>query len=135
LLELMSQQQIEETTAITYSMGKLELIRDKMTERKKLESLNSSLSAAIAYVEKLLAPAGIALEKVRETALVSGTGFTLADIEQYLEKLRVFLKSSTTIDSAALAKALAGLYKRQNELWRRGAELKPADVYIENSKR
>ncbi|WP_422122473.1 AAA domain-containing protein [Planococcus sp. X10-3] len=135
LLELMAQQQIEETTAITYSMGKLDMIRDKMKERKQLEKLNASLTAAIAYVEKLLAPAGIDLEKVRENAVTSGEAFTLSDIEQFLEKLRAFLKSSPSVDSAALGKALTGLYKRQNELWRRGAELKPSDVYIDNSKR
>ncbi|MFD1032390.1 DEAD/DEAH box helicase [Metaplanococcus flavidus] len=135
LLELMAQQEIEETTAITYSMGKLDLIRDKMKERKQLEKLNDSLTAAIGYVEKLLAPAGIALDKVRDKAVASGEAFTLADIEEFLDKLRAFLKSSPSIDSAALGKVLTGLYKRQNELWRRGAELKPADVYIDNSKR
>lgn len=135
LMRMMGEQKIEETTAITYSIGKLDMIRDKMTERKRLEKANASLTAAISYVEKLLAPAGIALKKVKENAMAQGGSFTLADIDQFLEKLRAFLKSSPSIDPAALGKALAGLYKRQNELWRRGAELKSPDVYIEDSKR
>jgi len=135
LMQLMTQQQIEETTAITYAIGKLDMIRDKMVERKQLEKANASLTAAIAYVEKLLAPTGIALGKVKENALAQGGAFTMADIEAFLDKLRAFLKSSPSIDPSALGKALAGLYKRQHELWRRGAELKSPEVYIEDSKR
>lgn len=135
LMRLMAEQKIEETTAITYSTGKLDLIRDKIAERKNLEKSNGSLTAAIAYVEKLLAPAGVALDKVKENALAQGGSFSLAEIEEFLEKLRIFMKSSPSIDPAALGKALAGLYKRQNELWRRGAELKSPEVYIEDSKR
>ncbi|HSJ37687.1 MAG TPA: AAA domain-containing protein [Planococcus sp. (in: firmicutes)] len=135
LMQLMTQQKVEETTAITYSIGKLDMIRDKMAERKTLEKANASLTAAIAYVEKLLAPTGVVLEKVKESALAQGNSFSLAEIEGFLDKLRVFLKSSPSIDPSALGKALTGLYKRQNELWSRGAELKSPEVYIEDSKR
>ncbi|RNF38132.1 AAA domain-containing protein [Planococcus salinus] len=135
LIRLMSEQKIEETTAIAYSFGKLEMLRNKMLERTNLEKSNASLMAAIAYIEKLLAPTGVALETVREKALAQGGSFTLAEVDQFLDKLRAFLKSSPSIEPAALGKALAGLYKRQNELWRRGAELKTHDVYIEGSKR
>ena len=135
LMQIMADEKIEETTAITYSIGKLDMIRDKMAERKHLEAVNVSLTGAISYAEKLLAPAGIALDKVKEQALSSGEAFKMADIEQFIDKLRAFLKTSKSIDPAVLAKALAGLYKRQNELWRRGMLLKPADIYIDNSKK
>ncbi|TAA73081.1 AAA domain-containing protein [Planococcus salinarum] len=134
-MQLMAQHEIEETTAITYAIGKLDMIRDKMAERKNLEKINTSLTAAIAYVEKLLAPTGVALDKVKEDALAQTGFFTMADIEGFLDKLRIFLKSSPSIDPSALGKALTGLYKRQNELWRRGAELKSPEMYIEDSKR
>ncbi|MBT2583478.1 AAA domain-containing protein [Planococcus sp. ISL-109] len=135
LMQVMTEQNIQEVPAITFSISKLDMIRDKMTERKKLEDYNKSVTAAIGYVEKLLAPSGIKLEEVKERALSQGESFTSADIDQFLEKLRALLKSSQQIDSSVLAKALTGLYKRQNDVWRRGAMLKSSEVYIEESKR
>ncbi|WP_033542471.1 AAA domain-containing protein [Planococcus sp. CAU13] len=134
LLQIMAEQKIEETTAMTYSLGKLDMIRDKIAERKQLEKINESLSAAIAYSEKLLAPAGISMDSLKKAALSSGEAFTVSDIEQFIGKLRVFLKNTKSIEPAVLAKALGGLYKRQNELWRRGQMLKPFDIYMDNSR-
>ncbi len=134
LLQVMTEQKIEETTAMTYSIGRLDMIRDKMAERKQLEKINESLTSAIQYVEKLLAPAGIAVEPLKKQALTSGEAFTVADIEQFIDKLRAFLKNTKSIESAVLLKTLGGLYKRQNELWRRGQMLKPYDAYIDNSR-
>ncbi len=135
LLQVMAEQQIEEVPAITFSISKLDMIRDKVPERKKLEEANASVAAAISYVEKLLAPSGLPLESVKERALAQGESFTSADVAQFLEKLRSLLKSSQHIDSTVLVKALTGLYKRQNDIWRRGAMLKSVDVYVEESKR
>lgn len=135
LMQVMAEQQIQEVPAITFSLSKLDMIRDKMAERKKLENYNSSVTSAIGYVEKLLAPSGMNIAQVKERALAQGESFTSADIDQFLEQLRALLKSSQQIDSAVLGKALTGLYKRQNDVWRRGAMLKASEVYIDESKR
>ncbi|HSI68583.1 MAG TPA: AAA domain-containing protein, partial [Planococcus sp. (in: firmicutes)] len=135
LIELMKEQGIEESTSISYSMSKLDMIRDEMAERKKLEEYNQSVTSAIGYVEGLLAPAGIALKEVKERALAKSEAFTSSDIDQFLEKLRSLLKGSQSVDPKVLGKALTGLYKRQNDIWRRGASLKTAEVYIASSKR
>lgn len=135
LLKVMNEQRIEEVPAITFSLSKLDMIRDKMSERKKLEAYNTSVTSAIGYVEKMLASSGIDAAHVKERALSQAESFTSANIDEFLEKLRTMLKSSQHIDSGVLAKALSGLYKRQNDVWRRGAMLKAADIYIEESKR
>ncbi len=135
LLEVMAAQKIEEVPAITFSLSKLDMIRDKMAERKKLEAYNTSVTSAIGYVEKLLGSSGVDTAQVKEHALSQAESFTSANIDEFLEKLRAMLKNSQHIDSKLLAKALSGLYKRQNDVWRRGAMLKAADVYIEESKR
>ncbi|QMT18178.1 AAA family ATPase [Planococcus maritimus] len=135
LLDVMAQQKIEEMPAIAFSLSKLDMIRDKVAERKKLEAYNTSVTSAIGYVENLLTAAGIDVAQVKERALSQAESFTSANIDEFLEKLRAMLKSSQQIESAVLTKALIGLYKRQNDIWRRGAMLKAADVYIEESKR
>lgn len=135
LLEVMNEQRIEEVPAITFSLSKLDMIRDKMAERKKLEAYNTSVTSAVGYVEKMLAGSGIDAAQVKERALSQAESFTSANIDEFLEKLRTMLKSSQHIESGVLAKALSGLYKRQNDVWRRGAMLKAADIYIEESKR
>ncbi|MGM0898585.1 MAG: AAA domain-containing protein [Bacillota bacterium] len=135
LLDVMNEQQIEEVPAITFSLSKLDMIRDKMAERKKLEAYNTSVTSAIGYVEKLLGGSGIDAAQVKERALSQAESFTSANIDEFLEKLRAVLKNSQHIDSSVLTKALGGLYKRQNDVWRRGAMLKAADVYMEESKR
>lgn len=135
LLDVMNEQQIEEVPAITFSLSKLDMIRDKMAERKKLEAYNTSVTSAIGYVEKLLGGSGIDAAQVKERALLQAESFTSANIDEFLEKLRGVLKNSQHIDSSVLTKALSGLYKRQNDVWRRGAMLKAADVYIEESQR
>lgn len=135
LLQVMAEQEIEEGPAITYSLNKLDLIRDKMTEWEKLRKYNESIASAIAYVEELLAPTAISIDELKQDALRNPGAFTSADVDFFLERLRAVLKSAQRNDAAVLAKGLSGLYKRQNNLWQRGAKLKTAEEYIEDSKR
>ncbi|AQQ52285.1 AAA domain-containing protein [Planococcus lenghuensis] len=135
LMRLMADHNIKETPAIDYEMNKLEMIREEMSERQKLAQHNESITAAISYVEKLLAPAGVALDQLKAQAVNTGETFPSKEIEQFLEKLRTFLKTNKQLEPAVLGKALAGLYKRQHHLWQRGAKLKSPEVYIEDSKR
>lgn len=135
LNRFMIEQKIDETPAITYSINKLEVTREKIHEWQKLSKYNESIASAISYVEQLLEPATIDLAKLKEAALVRVEVYTSAEVDGFLEKLRELLKSTQRTDSAVLSKALTGLYKRQNNLWRRGAKLKSSEVYIEESKR
>lgn len=135
LNRFMIEQKIEETPAITYAINKLEVTRERISEWQKLSKYNESIASAISYVEKLLASASMDLAKLKENALASVEVYTSAQVDSFLEKLRELLKGPQRTDSAVLSKALAGLYKRQNNLWRRGAKLKTAEAYIEESKR
>ena len=135
LTGMMAQQAIEETPAITFSISKLDMLREKMAGRRKLEDYNKRITAAISYVEKIVAPAGIVLDELKEHALAKGDVFTSTEIDHFLENLRTLLKSSQSIEPAILVKALTGLYKRQHDLWRRGAKLESSERYIEDSKK
>ncbi|HSP22079.1 MAG TPA: AAA domain-containing protein [Planococcus sp. (in: firmicutes)] len=135
LLQVMTEQGIDEIPSITYGLNKLETNREKMNEWAKLNQYNETISAAIAYVEQLAMPLGVAASDVKEQALSKPEAFTSAEIDGFMEKLRTVLKSAQRNDPAVLKTALAGLYKRQNNLWRRGAKLKTADAYAEDSKR
>src|SRR5690606_29196067 len=129
LNRFMIEQKIEETPAITYAINKLEVARERISEWQKLSKYNESIASAISYVEKLLASSSD-LAKLKENALASVEVYTSAEVHSLLEKLRELLKGPQRTDSAVLSKALAGLYKRQNNLWRRGAKLKTAEAYI-----
>lgn len=135
LLQLMAEQKIEEVPSITYGLNKLETNREKMNEWAKLNQYNETITAAIAYVEKSAAPLGIAVADVKEGALSQPEAFTSAEIDGFMEKLRTVLKTAQRNDPAVLKKALDGLYKRQNNIWRRGTKLKTAEAYVEDSKR
>lgn len=135
LLQIMADQKIEEVPAITYGINKLEVNRDKMDVWGKLKKYNESIAAAISYVDPLAVAANLSIDELKQQAAAAAESFTSADIDHFLEMLREVLKSSRRNEPAILAKALTGLYKRQNDLWRRGAKLKTADAYIEDSKR
>ena len=135
LMQLMIEQKIEEIPAITYLINKLEIIREKMNEWGKLRKYNESITSAVSYIEQLLKPASISFDELKQRALVKTEAFTSSDMDRFLEKLRTVLKSPQRNDPAVLKNALTGLYKRQNNLWRRGAKLKSSEVYIEESKR
>ncbi|MGI2329088.1 DEAD/DEAH box helicase [Planococcus sp. YIM B11945] len=135
LTRVMLEQKIEEIPAITYLINKLETTREKMGEWQKLSQYNESIASAISYVEQLLKPSNISVAELKENALMKVEAYSSAEIDGYLEKLRTLLKTAQRNDPAVLAKALTGLYKRQNNLWRRGAKLKSAEAYIEDSKR
>ncbi|MDN7242822.1 AAA domain-containing protein [Planococcus sp. N028] len=135
LLQVMNEQKIEEIPSIAYLINKLEVTREKMAEWQKLSKYNESIASAITYIESLLKPAGISVEELKNQALAKPEAFTSSDVDLFLERLRAVLKSAQRNDGAVLAKALTGLYKRQNNLWRRGAKLKSSEVYIEESKR
>lgn len=135
LNQFMIDHNIEETPAITYSINKLEMTRDKIKEWQKLSQYNESVAAAMTYIEKLLTAAGIDLDKLKQQALLKIETYSSAEIDQFLEKLRNLLKGPQRSDAAVLSQALAGLYKRQNNLWRRGAKLKSSEAYMEESKR
>jgi hypothetical protein len=135
LLQVMNEQKIEETPAITYGINKLEVIREKMNEFEKLRKYNELVAAAISYIEQLPASSAVSIEELKEQALAKPEAFTSADVDDFLEKLREVLKGPQRSEPAMLAKALTGLYKRQQNLWRRGAKLKSAEAYIEDSKR
>ncbi|WP_255472980.1 ATP-binding protein [Planomicrobium sp. CPCC 101079] len=135
LLRVMAEQKIEEIPAITYLINKLEVTREKIDAWGKLKKYNELISAAISYVEPLTAPFSISVDELKLQASTTTEAFNSSDLDRFLEKLRAVLKSRQRNDPAVLAKALTGLYKRQNDLWRRGAKLKTADEYIEESKR
>ncbi|WP_142828130.1 AAA domain-containing protein [Planococcus soli] len=135
LLHVLKEQRVEETPTITYLINRLEANRENMAEWGKLNQYNEQVTAAISYIEKLLAPAGISVADLKQQALAKTEAYTSAEIDEYLEKLRRLLKSAKHHDSIVLQKALNGLYKRQNDLWRRGAKLKAFDVYAAESKR
>ncbi|TWT25264.1 ATP-binding protein [Planomicrobium sp. CPCC 101110] len=135
LMQVMAEQKIEEVPAITYLINKLEANRENIDAWGKLKKYNELISAAITYVEPLAASANLSIEELKQKASAATEAFTSSDLDRFLEKLRAALKSRQRNDPAVLAGALTGLYKRQNDLWRRGAKLKTADVYIEESKR
>ncbi|MDN3438464.1 AAA domain-containing protein [Planococcus sp. APC 3900] len=135
LLQVIKDQRVEETPSLTYLINRLEANRENMAEWGKLNEYNELVSAAISYLEKLLTPTGLSFADFKQQALVQVGAYTSAEIDEYLEKLRTLLKSSQRTDAAVLKKALAGLYRRQNNLWSRGAKLKSFDVYAAESKR
>ncbi|MGK7379194.1 AAA domain-containing protein [Planococcus sp. 1R117A] len=135
LIQVMAEQKIEETPAITYSFNKLEMIREKMNEFEKLRKYNELIAAAISYVEQLLMPFNPSIDEMKQHALAKPEAYRSSEIDSFLEKLREVLKSPQRNEPAVLAKALTGLYKRQQNLWRRGAKLKSAEAYIEETKR
>ncbi|MBX0315256.1 DEAD/DEAH box helicase [Planococcus glaciei] len=135
LMQVMNEQKIEETPAITFGINKLEVIREKINEFEKLRTYNEQFAAAISYVEPLLTSAHVPVSELKEQALARPESFTSSDMDFFLERLRTVLKSTRRDEPGVLEKALTGLYKRQNSLWRRGAKLKSAEAYIEDSKR
>ncbi|EIM05272.1 ATP-dependent helicase [Planococcus antarcticus DSM 14505] len=135
LLQVLKEQRVEETPSITYLINRLEANRENMAEWGKLNQYNEQVTAAISYIEKLVVPAGISVVDLKQQALEKTEAYTSAEIDGYLEKLRTLLKSAKHHDPAILQKALTGLYRRQNDLWRRGAKLKAFDVYATESKR
>ncbi|MGH2318551.1 AAA domain-containing protein [Planococcus sp. SE5232] len=135
LLQVIKEQRVEEVPSLTYLINRLEANRENMEEWGKLNQYNELVTAAISYLEKLLAPTGISFADFKQQALTQNGAYTSAEIDEYLEKLRTLLKSAQRTDAAVLKKALAGLYRRQNNLWSRGAKLKSLDVYAAESKR
>ena len=135
LLGVIKEQRVEEVPSLTYLINRLEANRENMEEWGKLNQYNELVTAAISYLEKLLAPTGIAFADFKQQALTQNGAYTSAEIDEYLEKLRTLLKSAQRTDAAVLKKALTGLYRRQNNLWSRGTKLKSLDVYAAESKR
>ncbi|TWT05389.1 AAA family ATPase [Planococcus sp. CPCC 101016] len=135
LMEVLKEHRIEEIPSITYLINRLEANRENMEEWGKLNEYNRLVTAAISYIEKMLAPTGISFTDLKQQALAKTEAYTSAEIDSYLEKLRNLLKSEQRNDPAILKKALTGLYRRQNNLWSRGAKLKSVEVYAEESKR
>lgn len=135
LLAVLTEERVEETASITYLINRLETNRENMVDWTKLNEYNKLVSTAIGYLEKLLTAADISVDQLKQQALVKTETYSSAEIDAYLEKLRTLLKSSQRTDPVVLQKALMGLYRRQNNLWRRGAKFKAIDVYIAESKR
>lgn len=135
LLQVIKDQRVEEIPSLTYLINRLEANRENMEEWGKLNQYNELVTAAISYLEKLVAPTGISFGDLKQQALLKTEAYTSAEIDVYLEKLRTLLKSGQRTDAAVLTKALAGLYRRQNNLWNRGAKLKSLEVYAAESKR
>lgn len=135
LLQVMKVQRIEETSAITYLVNRLEANRENMADWTKLNEYNVLVSNAITYIENLLTSVDISVDKLKKQALLKTETYSSAEIDEYLEKLRAVLKSTQRNDPTILQKALIGLYRRQHNLWRRGAKFKPVDVYAAESKR
>ncbi|ANU26204.1 AAA domain-containing protein [Planococcus versutus] len=135
LFEVLTEERIEETASITYLTNRLEANRENMADWIKLNEYNELVSTAITYIEKLLISVDIAVEKLKQQASLKTQAYSSTEIDQYLEKLRAVLKSSQRTDPMLLQKALIGLYRRQSNLWHRGAKFKEIDIYKAESKR
>ncbi|WP_038702920.1 AAA domain-containing protein [Planococcus sp. PAMC 21323] len=135
LLALLKEERVEETASITYLINRLEANRENMADWTKLNEYNELVSTAISYIEKLLASVDISVASLKEQALLKTEAYSSAEIDEYLEKLRAILKGAQRSNPTVLQKGLIGLYRRQSDLWRRGAKFKAVDVYIAESKR
>lgn len=125
------EQNMNRTQQVQLCIDEIDNIREKISKIEKLKTYNDTLNRAISHVEKLLQRQNITINQIQQRVKnVKVVSTSAAEIDQFLESLRMELKENLNILPQRLGIILEGLYSRRLFVWKSAEQLKPYDLYI-----